>query len=214
MTVGARGRGTGRKRTRWAVGGGVALYLAVVLAVVVAVLMPAARRMWYGEPYPTADPDVTAERLQDRSRWAYDLLDLPEPVTEAWNFVEDGSCQHRGYQYLAHWDEPVEGVIGLEHSWGVDGIEENTARAALGRLRGRLESEGWKPTHDLGRESARSTSLNFWHLHPKSGLKVNARWHDSRKGLFVSFHAPCARIPDGHPRKDEPTHFWHPDGPF
>ena len=94
-------------------------------------------------------------------------------------------------------------------------MEERTARSSLERLRERLESEGWELTHRLSRERADYTSFDFRYEQPEGGLKINVKkWHDFRGGLFVDVYAPCARIPDGHPKRGVSSRTRHPDTPF
>ncbi|MFC8828981.1 hypothetical protein ACFT9I_26945 [Streptomyces sp. NPDC057137] len=184
--------------------------LACVLAIVA--VAPAVGRVWYGDPYPTADPEGVAERIQDRSQRAYDLLGLPEPVVVARNSLDSSVCRDRGLLNLT--GDPEPGVIAPQHRWGVDGVAEDVARAALSRLRERLTARGWELTHEWDRRGTGRAESGFRFEDTVSGDKVDARWNSSRGALFVDVYAPCARVPDGRVEASRDLFLRTPNGPF
>lgn len=182
----------------------------VVLAIVA--VAPAVERVWYGAPYPTADPAEAAERIQERSRLAYDLLRLPEPVAAARNFLDDRVCRDRGLLNLT--GDPEPGVTAPEHRWGVDGVPEDAARPALDRLRERLAAQGWEHTHEREGRGPGLVETGFRFEDPVSGDTVDARWNNARGSLFVDVRAPCARVPDGLADASRDLFLRAPDRPF
>ncbi|MET9551886.1 hypothetical protein [Streptomyces sp. NPDC006645] len=187
MDVAGAGGGSRAARGRRAVG------LVVCVLAIVAVA-PAVERVRYGAPYPTADPARAAERIQERSRRAYGLMRLPEPVAAARNVLDGRVCRGRGLLNLT--GDPEPGVIGPEHRWGVDGVAEEVARPALDRLRERLTAQGWEHTHEREGRGTGIVQAGFRFEDPVSGDTVDARWNSARGALFVDVRAPCARVPD------------------
>ncbi|MGW2558521.1 hypothetical protein ACWCXB_04565 [Streptomyces sp. NPDC001514] len=171
-----------------------------------------ARAVWYGTPYPSADPKTVAERLRERSQWTYDGFGLNEPNAVQHSGISTGACYYRGLQSFAHIDEARLDVSSFEHSWEVAEIPEADARAAQKRLRQQLSARGWKLTHDGDRAGNTFVELGFRFEDPESSDMIDVRWNDSTTTLFVSVYAQCSRVPDEVRGAVEGPDGWHPAG--
>ncbi|PKV89147.1 hypothetical protein [Streptomyces sp. TLI_146] len=181
-------------------------------ATVAARTVPAAlHKIAAGTPYPTADPDAAAERLQGYSRQAYTALELPEPTTVALNSLDSGPCYSHGFMQI---DKTEPGVVSVRHSWGVARVPQVTADAALDRLEARLAARGWTRTSDDDRSGPGWSELGFRYEDPHGGDKLDAHWNSSGGGLYVDVYAPCATIPTGNPAHDDAPLTWTPHAPF
>ncbi|GAB7109865.1 hypothetical protein JCM4814A_81800 [Streptomyces phaeofaciens JCM 4814] len=168
--------------------------------------------VWNGAPYPSADPDVVAQRLKDRSDWVYDGFALPETYAANSGRVDTGACYYRGLRSIAHIDEARSDVRSFGLDWSVPDIPEATARDAQRRVRQRLVKQGWKLTHEGDRAGATFRELGFRFENPKDGDQVDVQWNDSTTTLFISVYAPCAQVPDGFEEHDWSEADWHPNG--
>ncbi|MEW1795302.1 hypothetical protein [Streptomyces niveus] len=184
----------------------------IVCVLAIVALTAAVGRLWYGAPYGTADPARAAERIQERSQRAYDLLRLPEPVAPAWNFLDHRVCRDRGLRDVT--GDPEPGVMAPEHRWGVDGVSEGVARPALDRLRQRLTAQGWEHIHEREARGPGPAETGFRFEDPASGDTLDARWNSARGALFVDVRAPCARVPDALADASRDLFDRAPDGPF
>ncbi|GAA4916642.1 hypothetical protein ACFPM3_21360 [Streptomyces coeruleoprunus] len=169
--------------------------LAVLLLIAVP---PAALRLWNGEPYPPARPDAVAARLKDRSRTVYDAFGLPAGTPVRTHRVDSYGCAYRGLRSLAHIDGTRVDVRRFSVRWEVPAVPEDTARAALRRLRERLAAGGWSVTQDLSREGAGSTSLSLTFQRPGDEDSIHVAWYDTTTTLFVSVYGSgCGELPAG-----------------
>ncbi|WP_409055894.1 hypothetical protein [Streptomyces sp. SYP-A7185] len=185
----------------------------VVAAAVVALSAAAAvagNSVWNGEPYPSADPDAVAQRLNDRSDEVYDGFGLPDTYAAAPGRVDTGACSYRGLRGFAHVDEARSDVRSFGLDWSVPHVPEATARDAQERVRRQLVERGWKRTHDWGRRTgASSLQLGFRFEDPR-GDQVDVQWNDATTTLFISVYAPCGQVPDTFDEHRWPAADWDP----
>ncbi|WP_329402882.1 hypothetical protein [Streptomyces melanogenes] len=177
-----------------------------------ALTVPAAlHKIAAGTPYPTADPDAAAERLQEYSRQAYTALGLPEPTAIALNSLDSGPCYSHGFMQI---DKTEPGVVSVRHSWGVARVPQVTADAALDRLEARLVARGWTRTSDDDRSGPGWSELGFRYEDPHGGDQLDAHWNSSGGGLYADAYAPCATIPVSNPARADAHLTWTPHAPF
>ncbi|MFI8437373.1 hypothetical protein ACIGJO_27260 [Streptomyces sp. NPDC079020] len=190
----------------YAVGGLVVTGLLVAAAV-------AGRAVWNGTPYPSADPDAVAQRLQSRSDRVYEGFALPDTYTAESSRVDTGACYYRGLRSIAHIDEARSDVRSFGLDWSVADVPEATALEAQRRVRQQLLRQGWKLTHEGDRAGSTFRELGFRFEDPEGGDQVDVQWNDSTTTLFISVYAPCGRVPDTFEEYDWPEGVWHPKKP-
>lgn len=165
-----------------------------------------AAALWFGSPYPAADPEAVAGRLKAEAQRAYDEAGFPPGTVPVHDGVRTGSCSYRGLRSVAHIDRPRLDVRSFALSWEVRGVSEAAARAGQDRTRARLAAAGWHPG------SAREDDLvfGFRFAHPDSGEVVDLDWYEPTGTYVVRAYAPCGRLPDGFDEYDWPSAAWHP----
>ncbi|MET8244687.1 hypothetical protein ABZV31_09885 [Streptomyces sp. NPDC005202] len=84
------------------------------------------RILWNGTAYPTADPDLVAERVQQQSQQVYDVLGLPASHRVESRDLDTGTCYARG---LLDIEKVARGVVDVRHRWSVGGVSESAAVA-------------------------------------------------------------------------------------
>lgn len=164
--------------------------------------------IWRGEPYPVADPTVTAHRLDVQTQAVYDALALPpsaglDPRWPGEGITADTlECHLRGLGHLLENmndsppSEPYTSDIG--DSWALGGVTRPQAQDALERARQTLTRAGWTIlSYDNG--NAQQLQLR---LRPPAAARATegdtvsvALYPGDR--LAVSASADCARYPDG-----------------
>ncbi|WP_158828001.1 hypothetical protein [Streptomyces sp. NRRL S-118] len=183
----------------------------VTVALLVAAVV-AARAVWNGTPYPSADPDAVAQRLKARSDEVYDSFALPATYAASGGRVSTGACYYRGLRGIAHIDEARSDVRSFGLRWSIPGVPEATARDAQRRVRQRLAQEGWKLTYEEDRAGATFRELGFRFESPGGGDHVDVQWNDSTTTLFISVYAACGQVPDDFVEHDWPEADWEPKG--
>ncbi|MEU2547355.1 hypothetical protein ABZ618_18295 [Streptomyces roseolus] len=178
-----------------------------LLATAAAGLAVLAAALWFGTPYPAADPEAAAARLKAEAQRAYDEAGLPPGTVPVHNGVETGSCSYRGLRSLAHIDRSRPDVRSFRLGWEVRGVPEAVARAGHDRTRARLAAAGWKP----GSSREDSLMFGFDFAHPDSGEVVNLDWHEPTGTYAVSAYVPCGRLPDGFDAYAWPSAAWRPE---
>lgn len=108
--------------------------------------------VWFGTPYPAADPEASAARLKAEAGRVLEEARLPPGTRPVHNGVETGTCYHRGLRSLAHIDQGRPDVRSFELSWQVTGVPEKTAADAQERTRRRLTAAGWTRVPESGGE--------------------------------------------------------------
>lgn len=183
----------GRRRAR-------VIAAAVVIATVAGFvgLLPWAERVWSGQPYPVADPAVTAKQLDRQTQDVYDALSLPHAAldtTLSGRLAADPySCGRRG---LAHWtddlyhsppSEPHTAAVSAD--WTLMGVPRNQAVAAMQSARRQLGRRGWKAVsyEDSGDELRLQ-------LKPANGDDLVTIEANPGGRLSVDAYADCARYP-------------------
>ncbi|MCX5115318.1 hypothetical protein OOK13_44205 [Streptomyces sp. NBC_00378] len=198
------------RRTR--VSGRSVLY-AVIGLVTVALLaasVVAGNAVWNGAPYPTADPDVVAQRLKARSDEVYGGFGLPEKYAADSGRFDTGACYYRGLRGIAHIDRGRRDVRSFGLDWSVPGVPEAAARDAQRRVRRQLARKGWTLTLEGDRAGASFHELGFRFEDPEGGDQIDVRWNDLTTTLFISVYAPCGKVPDGFVGYDWGEADWHP----
>ncbi|MER7625469.1 hypothetical protein [Streptomyces sp. NPDC126503] len=147
--------------------------------------------VWFGAPYPAADPEASAARLKAEAGRVLEEARLPPGTGPVHNGVETGTCYYRGLRSLAHIDQGRPDVRSFELSWRVTGVPEKTAADAQERTRRRLTAAGWTRVSESGDDRG------FRFEHPDSGEKVDVGWWEPTGTYAVSVYAPCGRLPEG-----------------
>ncbi|MFD7833954.1 hypothetical protein [Streptomyces sp. NPDC059761] len=181
----------------------------LVMVVLSVAAVAAGNFVWNGAPYPSADPDVVAQRLKARSDRVYDDFALPEKYAADSGTVDTGACYYRGLRSIAHIDEARSDVRSFGLDWSVPDVPEATAREAQRRVRQRLVQQGWKLTHEGDRAGATFRQLGFRFENPEGGDQVDVQWNDSTMTLFISVYAPCVQVPEKSVEYDWSAD-WHP----
>ncbi|MFF4444082.1 hypothetical protein [Streptomyces sp. NPDC001502] len=152
-----------------------------------------AYRLWNGAPYPEVDPQAVAARLGAEAGRVEDDLALPVRSGPLPDRVETGACYHRGLRSIAHIDEARRDVRTFSLERETTGIPQDTARTAQERVRSRLSRQGWKL---IGQNIS---DMGFRYENQQTGDQVHVDWYEPTGTLAVRVHAPCGKIPDGHP---------------
>ncbi|MFD4372608.1 hypothetical protein [Streptomyces sp. NPDC058486] len=176
-----------------------------LLATAAAGLAVLAAAVWFGSPYPAADPEAAAARLKDEARWAYDEARLPPGTVPVEGRVETGSCYYRGLRSLAHIDEARSDVRSFALRWEVRGVSGAAARAGQDRTRARLAAAGWR----LISENVSDRGFRF--EDPASGRTVSVDWYEPTGTYAMTGYVPCGRLPDGFDEYAWPSAAWHPE---
>ncbi|MEU9865968.1 hypothetical protein AB0D99_34395 [Streptomyces sp. NPDC047971] len=145
-----------------------------------------------GRDYPTADPAAVVSRVQARSQWAYDAMDLPAATPVRGGRV---TTAHTCYERWAI-DRVDLDVASFAFDWSVPAVPADRARDADRRLREAFTGAGWKLTNDRHRQSKASLSLGFRFEDPATGDTFDLAWHDTTRTLFVDSSTTCARLPE------------------
>ncbi|MFD9030485.1 hypothetical protein ACFVZW_04850 [Streptomyces sp. NPDC059567] len=145
-----------------------------------------------GREYPTVDPSTVVTRVQARSQWAYDAMDLPAATP-----VKGGTVTtvHSCYERWAI-DRVDLDVASFAFDWSVPDIRTDEARAADRRLREAFTKAGWKLAYDRDRQGKGSLSLGFRFEDPATGDMFDLAWHDTTETLFFDSYTPCAQLPE------------------
>ncbi|MFE1951138.1 hypothetical protein ACFW9D_11785 [Streptomyces sp. NPDC059524] len=168
-------------------------------------LTQAVDTVWNGEPYPVADPAVTASRIDERTQDVYDALALPDAgLDRAWpgRAVEayGSSCRPRGLRHfsdqLADSPPSADGVVTVHSEWALTGVSPADAAAGLRRVEKRLEPRGWEVV-----EYDHDGTRPFMRLRPPGGGDEDQIQIQSypRDRLQVAAYSSCARYPEGTP---------------
>ncbi|MFB7594136.1 hypothetical protein [Streptomyces sp. NPDC056160] len=159
-----------------------------------------ARQWWDGESYPVADPSVTADRLDARTREVYAALGLPEAALDD-QWLRQGrrtgaDCPYTGLSHLADQlkDTPVSvpGVITVSSEWALKDVTHRAGQAALRRARTELRRQDWKVTAS----TAVNGDVSLLATPPGSDASVYVRTYPHDR-LAVSASSGCARVPEG-----------------
>lgn len=156
--------------------------------------------------YPSADPAVLVQRLEDRAQWAYDSMALPphDPVRSAG--VTTGShCLAGGFSI----EKTLPDVVTYSLAWTVENIPSTVAQATERRLRDRFTADGWTLTHDGNRQGATFTEYGFRVEDPGTGDTFDLEWNDSTTSLFLTSYTECAKLPSSAADRP-PTDGWSP----
>ncbi|MGP4086058.1 hypothetical protein [Streptomyces sp. KR55] len=159
-----------------------------------------------GEPYPVADPAVTASRLDDHTQAVYDALDLPDAELDT-DWPGNGSeadgygCYYRGLSHLSEQlsDSPpsVPGVVNVKNKWALKRVSHTQAVSALQRARKEPTRRGWEVTaYENSRHWLRLS------LKPSDTDDAVSIVAYPRDRLQVTAYADCARYPQGTPLND------------
>ncbi|MFD8465810.1 hypothetical protein ACFV10_11945 [Streptomyces cyaneofuscatus] len=177
-------------------------------AVVVAVPLGVAALLWlwYGTPYPAADPDRAAVRLKGEAQRAYDEAALPGRPGVGPVRVDTGTCYYRGLRSVAHIDQGRSDVRSFGLDWRVTGVAEDAARSGQERTRARLEREGWTVV---------STDERGFRYRLPGGEGadediVDVEWHHETGTYSVSVFTDCGKLPDGFDEYRWPEAEWDP----
>ncbi|MFE5481696.1 hypothetical protein [Streptomyces sp. NPDC056527] len=162
----------------------------VALAAVTAVTATACSVL-AGREYPTVDPTTVVTRVQARSQWAYDAMDLPAATPVKGGRV---TTAHTCYERWAI-DEVDLDVASFAFDWSVPDVRADRARAADRRLREAFTGAGWKLTYDGHRQGKGSLSLGFRFEDPATGDTFHLAWHDTTETLFFDSSTSCAQLP-------------------
>ncbi|MGW4050668.1 hypothetical protein ACWENA_07530 [Streptomyces sp. NPDC004779] len=176
-----------------------------LLATTAAGLAVLAVALWFGSPYPAADPEAAAARLKAAAQRAYDEAGLPPGTEPAEGRVETGSCYYRGLRSLAHIDESRSDVHSFALRWAVRAVPAAAARAGQDRTRARLAAAGWKLT------SENISDRGFRFEEPGTGRTVGVDWYASTGTYEVTAYEPCGRVPDGFDAYAWPSAAWEPE---
>lgn len=144
-----------------------------------------------GREYPTDDPTTVITRVQARSQWAYEAMELPDATpVEGGRFVASHTCYKR-------WaiDEADHEVASFALDWSVPAVPADRARATEQRLRKAFTEAGWELTHDADRQVKGSLTLGFRFQDPATGDQFNLRWYDTTETLFIDAYTRCAHLP-------------------
>ncbi|MEV4742520.1 hypothetical protein [Streptomyces sp. NPDC049555] len=144
--------------------------------------------LWYGEPYPVADPDRVAARLEKEAGQVYDEAALPGPPKASLR-AGTSACDYRGLRSIAHIDQGLGDVRSFRLSWQMTDVSETAARSARERTRLRLARDGWKLSKNISDEFFRFEQ-------PGTGDKVDVDWYRPTGTYTVTAYAPCGKVPD------------------
>lgn len=179
--------------------GGYGIKALAVASIVTAGVMVTAGGVWAvgavseffgGRTFPQANPAATAGRLQDHSQLVRATVELPQLPVES-NYVDTGACYGGGWTKI---DVAVDGVVSVGHHWQIPHVSQQTAQAAMDRVRARFASERWKQISDNTRHGANWTDLGFRMEDPKNGDKLDLAWNNYGSTLIVNVYAPCAKV--------------------
>ncbi|MFE5853270.1 hypothetical protein ACFQ61_08620 [Streptomyces sp. NPDC056500] len=185
--------------------------LVIGIVAAVSVIVPRVGDLLNGEPYPTADPDTVAVRVQDRSRDVFLELGLPDPVVPGYNTLRSSRCKQTSLTNSGRTDRRA---IGVRHNWGVRQIDERTARAAMEKIADRLFGAGWKAGYAYDNEGPDWLEVGSRFEDPTTGDIVSVQWGSSRLMLVVNVESPCARIPGDHAKSAGGSFAWTTSTPF
>jgi hypothetical protein len=176
----------GRGRVRWRVWGA-----AVGAVVLVAAAAVGLNRLWYGAPYPVADPDETGQRLRSHAQAVYDVLGLTEEQDVR---VEPELCYVQGWR-AGMIDQLEPDVYGMGLIWEVR-MARDVIPAAMREVRDGLVRQGWQVA-----ERNSFTDGPFLGLDRGEnglGLSVREDIDNPQADPFLRIYsgAPCSRIPD------------------
>ncbi|MFD9717382.1 hypothetical protein [Streptomyces sp. NPDC059076] len=185
--------------------------LVIGIVAAVSVIVPRVGDLLNGEPYPTADPDTVAVRVQDRSRDIFLELGLADPVVPGYNTLRSSRCKQTSLINSGRRDRTA---IGVRHSWGVRQIDERAARAAMEKAADRLLGVGWKAGYAYDNEGPDWMEVGSRFEDPTTGDIVSLQWGSSRQMLVVNVESPCARIPGDHAKSAGGSFEWTTSTPF
>ncbi|WP_329460965.1 hypothetical protein [Streptomyces sp. NBC_01431] len=134
---------------------------------------------------------VTADRLQDHFQLARAAAELPQLPVEG-SYVDTGACYGGGWIKI---DVAEDDVVGVRHRWQIPHVSQETAKAAIDRVRARFTSEKGKLTSDDTRYGPGWTELGFRMEDPGSGDKLDLAWNSYGSTLAVNVYSPCAKVP-------------------
>ncbi|QDY77947.1 hypothetical protein [Streptomyces qinzhouensis] len=173
---------------------------------------PLADRLWRGRPYPAADPDTAAERLQDRSRRVHADLGPTAPATDpGHNVLRSERCPVRAAVSSERTDRSAVGVL---HSWTVGGMGGAAAREALRRAGEGLRADGWEAGYAYDDEANGRGGVGARYEDPDTGDIVALQWSLPAGRLLVEAESPCRTVPEGHPKATGKPLTWVPKTPF
>lgn len=153
------------------------------------------------EDYERVAPQAMMTRIGEMSRESYGVLGFG---TAAGSDASGDLCYPDGLESMA--DEPVDGAYALSHHWSVEGVTRTAAVAALKRLHGRLEDEGWHIDSYAdgdggagGAGAAYGPELRASREGPSDDggdIRAVFEWRDHEGRFEGGVHAPCAYDPD------------------
>ncbi|AZK95342.1 hypothetical protein [Streptomyces tsukubensis] len=176
---------------------------------------PVADRLWRGRPYPAADPDTAAERLQDRSRRVHADLraaGLPaSPPDPGDNTLRSTRCPVRAAVSTERTDRSA---VGVRHIWAYGGMDGAAAREALRRAGEGLRADGWEAGFAYDDEAGGRGGVGARYEDPDTGDVVSLQWSLPAGLLRVDAESPCRTVPGGHPKATGKPVEWTPQAPF
>jgi hypothetical protein len=163
-------------------------------------LAPWAERVWFGEPYPVADPAARARQMDQHTQAIYDALGLPQAALDDtmnhWTTVDPYVCYRRGLAHLMdnlNDSPPSEPhVATITVSWTLKGVPRAQAVDAMQRAREQLTRQGWTDRGYVN--SGHELQVN---LMPPSGDDTVTIEANPSDRLAVTAHADCARYAPG-----------------
>ncbi|MEU5401113.1 hypothetical protein ABZ348_17690 [Streptomyces sp. NPDC005963] len=188
-----------------------AALLVIGIVAAVSVIVPRVGDLLDGEPYPTADPDAVAARLQDRSRDLFLELGLPDPIVPGYNTLRSSRCKQTSLINSGRRDRTA---IGVRHGWGVRNVDERTARAAMEKVAERLFDAGWKAGYAYDNEGPDWLEVGSRFEDPTTGDIVTVQWGSARQMIVVIVESTCARIPGDHAKAAGGSFDWSTSTPF
>ncbi|MGW2617468.1 hypothetical protein [Streptomyces sp. NPDC001500] len=188
-----------------AVGVGCAALVAVPLLLVLAFAVWIAVVTKDASDFPRAAPAEMASRAAERSQEAYGVLGFTrtvgpgsgQPGVSAGNAFGSDACYRGGLT-----DEAVDGAYRMHHSWALDHVPAEQARAGLRRLRDHLADTGWDIT-----SYRENVSGDYWDLYASRSdgeERMSFRWFADRGYFTGGASVACAVDPDWREGDDAP----------
>ncbi|MET7349089.1 hypothetical protein [Streptomyces mirabilis] len=160
-------------------------------------------RFLEGDPYPVADPEATAQRLDGHTQHVYDALRLFDAeLADNWpggGVETDGSsCYYRGFsnqsKQLSDSPPSVPGAVDVDSEWALKGGLPDAGEGSASAGEGELGRQGCKVTSYEESKFRNELSMRA----PGTDDTVTVEAYPSDR-LMVRAYAECARYPSGTP---------------